>query len=237
MRKPMMAGNWKMNKSVSEALALARRIDALVGSSTAVEQVLCPPFVCLHPLSTMTTARAFCTRRARLPLAGERRLHRRDQPADAARTRRIRDHRTQRAPAAVRRERRNRQQEEPRRAGARTDPDRLRRRKPRTERAGRDRRDHQSTGARRAGWHERRAGRIPGDRLRADLGHRHGPGRNRRDGRRNLRAGTRHPARVARASCCRHDPHPLRRQHKTGQHPFHHGEAGYRRRAHRRGVA
>ena len=59
MRKPMMAGNWKMNKSVSEALALARRIDALVGSSTAVEQVLCPPFVCLHPLSTMTTARPF----------------------------------------------------------------------------------------------------------------------------------------------------------------------------------
>ena len=59
MRKPMMAGNWKMNKSVSEALALTRRIDALVGSCTAVEQVLCPPSVCLHPLNTMTTDMPF----------------------------------------------------------------------------------------------------------------------------------------------------------------------------------
>ena len=31
MRKPMMAGNWKMNKTVPEALALARRIHARVG--------------------------------------------------------------------------------------------------------------------------------------------------------------------------------------------------------------
>ncbi len=54
MRKPMMAGNWKMNKTVSEALALTRQIDELVGSCAAVEQVLCPPFVCLHPLRAMT---------------------------------------------------------------------------------------------------------------------------------------------------------------------------------------
>ena len=59
MRKPMMAGNWKMNKTVSEALALTRQIDELVGSCAAVEQVLCPPFVCLHPLRALTTDMPF----------------------------------------------------------------------------------------------------------------------------------------------------------------------------------
>lgn len=47
MRKPMMAGNWKMNKTVAEAVALAQAIQAEVANVETVDRVLCPPFVCL----------------------------------------------------------------------------------------------------------------------------------------------------------------------------------------------
>ncbi|MCY4119232.1 MAG: triose-phosphate isomerase [Caldilineaceae bacterium] len=59
MRKPMMAGNWKMNKTVPEAVALARQIHALAGSSEVVEQLLCPPFICLHALKALTEETSF----------------------------------------------------------------------------------------------------------------------------------------------------------------------------------
>ncbi|HXF61491.1 MAG TPA: triose-phosphate isomerase [Caldilineaceae bacterium] len=47
MRKPMMAANWKMNKTVDEAVALAEAIRDGVGSIASVDRVLCPPFVSL----------------------------------------------------------------------------------------------------------------------------------------------------------------------------------------------
>ncbi len=59
MRKPMMAGNWKMNKTVPEALSLTRQIYELVGDCTGVEQVLCPPFVCLHAVKALTADMPF----------------------------------------------------------------------------------------------------------------------------------------------------------------------------------
>ncbi len=59
MRKPMMAGNWKMNLTVAEALDLARQIHQLVGNTTLVEQLLCPPSVCLHPLRAITSEMPF----------------------------------------------------------------------------------------------------------------------------------------------------------------------------------
>lgn len=45
MRKPMMAGNWKMNKTINEAVALARAIRAQVSDITNVDCVVCPPFI------------------------------------------------------------------------------------------------------------------------------------------------------------------------------------------------
>lgn len=45
MRKPMMAGNWKMNKTHSEAQQLAREISAAVAAYENVDRVICPPFV------------------------------------------------------------------------------------------------------------------------------------------------------------------------------------------------
>ena len=54
----LVVGNWKMNKSVSEARELASEIAARVGDSTgaasadaAVEMVVCPPFVALDAVS------------------------------------------------------------------------------------------------------------------------------------------------------------------------------------------
>ena len=47
MRKPVVAANWKMNKTVPEAAALAGELLALIRPYTAVERVLCPPFVAL----------------------------------------------------------------------------------------------------------------------------------------------------------------------------------------------
>lgn len=45
MRKPMMAGNWKMNKTINEAVALARAIREQVNDITNVDCVVCPPFI------------------------------------------------------------------------------------------------------------------------------------------------------------------------------------------------
>ncbi len=47
MRTPMMAGNWKMNKTIAEAVELARSIRSQVETLSSVERVLCPAFVCL----------------------------------------------------------------------------------------------------------------------------------------------------------------------------------------------
>ncbi len=44
MRKKIVAGNWKMNKTAHEARALVADIKAQLGAFDAVECVLCPPF-------------------------------------------------------------------------------------------------------------------------------------------------------------------------------------------------
>ena len=47
MRVPILAANWKMNKTVSEALDLVRELRRLVLDVEGVEIVVCPPFVSL----------------------------------------------------------------------------------------------------------------------------------------------------------------------------------------------
>lgn len=47
MRKPVVAANWKMNKTASEAVDLARELVAAIQPFVAVERVLCPPFTAL----------------------------------------------------------------------------------------------------------------------------------------------------------------------------------------------
>jgi len=51
MRKPLVAGNWKMNKTVEQASLLARELLTGLQQVSEVERVLCPPFTSLMILS------------------------------------------------------------------------------------------------------------------------------------------------------------------------------------------
>ncbi|MFA7368184.1 MAG: triose-phosphate isomerase, partial [Kiritimatiellales bacterium] len=50
MRKKIIAGNWKMNKTVAEAVALAKGIHSELAGCTEVEVVVCPPFTALKSI-------------------------------------------------------------------------------------------------------------------------------------------------------------------------------------------
>lgn len=54
-RKPLMAGNWKMNKTVGEAVVLAQDISNNHNEQWEgnVDVVVCPPFVDLKPVKTV----------------------------------------------------------------------------------------------------------------------------------------------------------------------------------------
>jgi len=51
MRIPLMAGNWKMNKTVSEAVAMAKALKPLVGDVKDVEILICPVFTSLYAVN------------------------------------------------------------------------------------------------------------------------------------------------------------------------------------------
>ena len=55
MRKPILAGNWKMNKTVADAVALVNAMkDELLGIP-GVEKVLCPPFMAVPEVSGLVS--------------------------------------------------------------------------------------------------------------------------------------------------------------------------------------
>ncbi|MBI2438590.1 MAG: triose-phosphate isomerase [Lentisphaerae bacterium] len=54
-RKSIVVGNWKMNNSVAEALALVEEIKRQAADTKGVEIVLCPPFTALPVVSNAIT--------------------------------------------------------------------------------------------------------------------------------------------------------------------------------------
>jgi triosephosphate isomerase len=54
MRKPIIAGNWKMNKVINEAASFAEEVKANVPSSKDVDSVVCAPTLFLDRLVTIT---------------------------------------------------------------------------------------------------------------------------------------------------------------------------------------
>src|SRR5688500_13595168 len=54
-RIPVVAGNWKMNKTVAEAHDLVSKMSMQLREIKNVEKVFCPPFIALLSLSTMLT--------------------------------------------------------------------------------------------------------------------------------------------------------------------------------------
>jgi triosephosphate isomerase (TIM) len=53
MRTPLVAGNWKMNKTVAEARDLVSTMSAKLSEIAMVEKVLCPPYLAIPALAEM----------------------------------------------------------------------------------------------------------------------------------------------------------------------------------------
>ena len=51
MRKPLIAGNWKMYKTISEAIAFARSVRSLVVNVTHCDILIAPPFTALRSVA------------------------------------------------------------------------------------------------------------------------------------------------------------------------------------------
>ena len=51
MPVPLAAGNWKMNTTIDEAVALAEAVKEAVDGITGVDVLVCPPFVSLAPVA------------------------------------------------------------------------------------------------------------------------------------------------------------------------------------------
>jgi triosephosphate isomerase len=50
-RRPVLAGNWKMNGSRSDSVTLARALIPLLQDLSTIEQVICPPFLHIDAVS------------------------------------------------------------------------------------------------------------------------------------------------------------------------------------------
>ena len=53
MRKPFVAGNWKMNKTIAETRDLVSQLSEKISAITGVEKIICPPFVSLQTASAL----------------------------------------------------------------------------------------------------------------------------------------------------------------------------------------
>ena len=129
MRRPLIAGNWKMNLDRGRAVALVGEVVAGAKKFGQVDVVLCPPFVYLDAVARQDSPAAAWRWVPRTCRPGQRRFHRRDQRRDAVGRRLpLRDSRAQRAAPIARRDRRGGQSQNQGGPGRRLDPDRLRRR-------------------------------------------------------------------------------------------------------------
>ena len=50
MRKPIIAGNWKMNKTLSEAVSFVEEVKGQIPATSAVDAVVCSPALFLERL-------------------------------------------------------------------------------------------------------------------------------------------------------------------------------------------
>jgi len=53
MRKPLIAGNWKMYKTIPEATAFAAALRGKTDGLSGIDIVICPPFTALYPLAAL----------------------------------------------------------------------------------------------------------------------------------------------------------------------------------------
>ena len=53
MRTPVIAGNWKMNKTVAEAAAMAADLKLRLAGVAGVKAVVCPPYLAVHTVARL----------------------------------------------------------------------------------------------------------------------------------------------------------------------------------------
>src|SRR3972149_3515936 len=53
MRVPLIAGNWKMNTTISEAIALVKAMRRGLDEIDGVDKVICPPFISLATVNEL----------------------------------------------------------------------------------------------------------------------------------------------------------------------------------------
>ncbi len=53
MRVPLIAGNWKMNSNINEAVALVKEMQSALNRVNAVEKLVCPPFISIAAVKTV----------------------------------------------------------------------------------------------------------------------------------------------------------------------------------------
>ena len=58
IRKKVIAGNWKMNKTAADGVALTKDIVAEIGRETGVDVVVCPPFTALESVARVLEGQA-----------------------------------------------------------------------------------------------------------------------------------------------------------------------------------
>ena len=187
-RTPFLAANFKMFKTVHEAVAYAKEFRALVKNLDDVEIVVAPPFTALHAVAEASRNSIVCVAGQDVYWEKEGAFTGEVSAAMLKEAgRRVRDHRPLGAPPDVRRHRRGRQPQDAGGHPGRAVPDRLRRRDARGARSQPHPRGARSPGEGRPRRPLGRAGGRPGAGLRAGLGHRHRPQRHARAGRRGAR--------------------------------------------------
>ena len=182
-RTPLIAGNWKMHKTVAEAEEFIQALLPRVSTADGVDVAICPPFTALAGDGRLDARLARAGLRAEHAPRRPGRLHRRGVGADAGRARRPRgDPRPLRAARAVRRDRQGAALKVPAALEAgllpvlcvgETEEER--------ERGDTERKLRHQVQEDLARVPDR-AARRGRDRLRADLGDRHRPGRHARAG-------------------------------------------------------
>ena len=239
-RKPMMAGNWKMNNTVGEAVVLTQEISNQYEKEwpESVDIVICPPFVDLKPAKTVLDfdktkiavgaqnvywePKGAFTGEISVPMIKE---------IGCACS--IVGHSERRELFGETNEDVNTQGEGARRRGACTPSCAWASRLAVREEGTTDEYVTAQVRAAFAGVDARRRGALRGG-LRAHLGHRHGPHGHARAGRGRVRRHPRDARRALRRRDGRRHARAVRRFHEPRQRGGPHGPAEHRRRARRR---
>jgi len=76
MRVPMIAGNWKMNTTVNEAVKLVGDLRIQLDAVNNVDKVVCPPFISLTAVKETLKGSSIKTGRPEHVLRREGRVYR-----------------------------------------------------------------------------------------------------------------------------------------------------------------